>query len=162
MSRTDPHELRDSLVADLVTESMRNTGERRGAEAEALVRPVLERMDRKESDAKHVYQPRSDDKLQRQAQAEGIAGDVQRINPSPIETPKQAVSRFEQLLRKRVRWLKSKPEYWAKIQSIQAALWLKRITPQQAESRFWDLVRDSDERTKQPWWKDERPVIVHG
>jgi len=87
---------------------------------------------------------------------------VQRINPSPIETPKQAVSRFEQLLRKRVRWLKSKPEYWAKIQSIQAALWLKRITPQQAESRFWDLVRDSDERTKQPWWKDERPVIVHG
>lgn len=162
MPKTDPHELRDSLVADLVAESVKNTGDRNGAAAEAIVRPVLERMDRKEQDGKVQPRARSNDKLRDIAAREGIAGDVERVSPSAIETPRQASSRFEQLLRRRVRWLKEKPEYWAKIQSIQAALWLKRITPQQAEAKFWELVKASDEHTKQPWWKDERPVIVHG
>lgn len=162
MASVDPHELRDSLVADLVAESVKNTGERNGSAAEALVRPVLERMERKEQDGKQPPRQKSADKLQEAAAREGIAGKVERFERSAVLTPRQADDKWTGLLRKRVRWLNSKPEYRTKIQSVFAALWLKRITPQQAERRLWELVNKSDEHTKSPWWKDERPVIVGG
>lgn len=155
MDKATPHELRDSLVADLVAQSEKTVGERRGRDAVNLVKPILERMDQKPS-APTPSSTDANEQLQEQARREGISGRVERMQPRRIMTPREADSAATKLLRRRVRWLNSKPEYRTQIETIWTKLKLKMLTPKQAEARFWELVNKSDEQLKRPWWKEDR------
>ena len=160
MTKADPHEVRDSLVADLVAESAANTGERKGREAEDFVTPILERMERK-YDPYHSTPTRANaqQQLKDEASRLGIEGNVSRFSPdSPLIDPKVAQTKADVLLRKRVAWMKSKPDYMAKIQDIFAMLKVKKLSPAQAEAKYWALVAKSDEHHKQAWHNEAKKL----
>jgi hypothetical protein len=160
MGKADPHEVRDSLVADLVAASLAKTGETNASDAVELVVPILEGMEHKYQRTQTRANPQ--EQLQDEAERQGIKGSVERFTPEHVITPQQAQSQADRLLRERVRWMKSKPEYNSKIQMIWTRLKFKAVTPAQAESQFWALVDQADAQLKRPWHKDPRRIQVGG
>jgi len=149
------------MVADLVAESERKTGERLGRQAEAFLVPILERVDQKEAARPTKSRSPANEQFQEQAAKAGIEGRVERLSqPSPIMSPRAAESKADRLLRDRVRWMNQAPEYKTQIQQVWTKLKFKLLTPHQAERKFWDLVHKSDQHLGRPWWKEERRIQV--
>ena len=97
------------------------------------------------------------------AAAEGVQGDVHRLdNPSPLADPRQYEAAGLTMLRKRIAWMKSRPEYNTRMQNIWAALKIKKISPTQAEGMLWEPVHKSDEQLKRPWWKQDERLVFSG
>jgi len=161
MSKVTPIELKDQLVRDALAG---NEGQGGGREAEEFIRPILEHWDRKKSEANTVRNTRGSKQEQfaEVAEAEGIKGHVQRLEGAGLVHPKLVEDHGTKMLRKRIHWMKSKPEYNTKMQNIWALLKVKKLTAKQAEGMLWELIGRSDEQLKCPWWKEEQRITVSG
>jgi len=163
MAKADPHKVRDSLVADLVSASLQKTGERKGKEAEALVVPILEEMEHKYDPYRNTpSRANANEQLQAEAARQGIEGRVERFTPKHIMTPQQVDSECNRLLRKRIQWMKSKPDYLEKMGQIVARLKFGCITPLQADAQLKVLLDRSDVHVGSPWYEEKERLVFSG
>jgi len=161
VSKADPHELRDSLVADLVATSEAKTGERKGREALELVVPVLERMDHKPA-RKNPSGGAANEQLREQAQKAGIEGRVERFTPD-VQSPEAIRDQGYSMLAQRFQWMKRSAGYREHLQGIAAGMMLGGEHRERAAERLRQLLAKSAEQLKWPWHKPKpKALIFHG
>ena len=152
---SSPHELRDSLVADLVAQSEKTTGERMGQAALNLVVPALQELEQKEATRKPANSKgdAAQEQLREEARRQGIAGDVERF--SPVQTPRAIRKTYSPRLARRFQWMKRQPEYAKHLEGIAAGMMLGGEMQEKAAQKLRDLLVKSDEQLKRPWHKPE-------
>lgn len=162
VDKLDPHELRDSLVADLVATSLENTGVPNDQDAVDFIVPILEKMDNKPK-AKAptpTINANAQEQLQAEAKRQGIEGNVERFVPDAILTPERVEDDTWRLAAKRLKWMRAQPKYKRRVNAIASMMMLGKNAV--AEHKLKELFRESDEQLKRPWWKPEAKALWFG
>lgn len=159
-------EVKHSLVSDLAGE-VRAKGKIPDTRAiDTYVLDILRGLDRKESDRKPKTAPRrapdKEGQVEREfekrtgRQMEGWTLEQAVPRRKPIRTWDEARSQGVERLRRRIRWIMSKPDLKKRLKALSPVLvGGKKDARERAAEKMRQLIADSDRLYGREWWKPE-------
>ena len=171
--KADPLWVRDSLVEDVTRPSQEDGRVVDANAASEYIVGILERMDRKQADAKPVPQPKSQaDKVGEFAvEFERRTGrslpDALELERNMPERKLVALDKSEaiarQRLAERLRWIKSKPDLYEQVKGPAAGLLSKdKNIREKAAQKLRDVIAKTDRLCGHEWHKPKPKRLTFG